>query len=203
VKGVEQGGVGRADVSGKRSTIGPWCTLSVARTSASRTQSVDASTTTRTGSRGDKQPHGLGGAARPEVDRRREHLRVRGNADGAMRERTLPLCDDDPPACGEQCPRSMPSLGSRGAVTSPGEPPLHQVASSPRSSESGMATTSDETLLVAPVPPRVPPSAPRRDDEAHATALGEAFAPAPTRPPASPRRSSRASEAAPGPPERR
>jgi hypothetical protein len=42
-----------------------------------------------------------------------------------------------------------------------------------------MATTSDETLLVAPVPPRVPPSAPRRDDEAHATALGEAFAPSP------------------------
>jgi hypothetical protein len=40
-----------------------------------------------------------------------------------------------------------------------------------------MATTSDETLLVAPVPPRVPLSAPRWDDEADATALGEASAP--------------------------
>jgi hypothetical protein len=42
-----------------------------------------------------------------------------------------------------------------------------------------MATTSDETLLVAPVPPRLPPSAPRWDGEAHAIALGRSFASVP------------------------
>jgi hypothetical protein len=42
-----------------------------------------------------------------------------------------------------------------------------------------MATTSDATLLVAPVPPRLSPSAPQRAAETQATALGMSFAPVP------------------------